>query len=119
MSRIRSKNTDIEKSVFSFLKNKGIRFRRHYKNVSGNPDIAVPPAKKAVFIDGDFWHGYKFNKSKQKLPKKYWLQKITNNIKRDKKVNRILKKSGWKVLRFWEHDLRNPKQKFWKGFCIF
>src|SRR3989344_1741949 len=109
MSRIRSKNTDIEKSVFSFLKNKGIRFRRHYKNVSGNPDIAVPPAKKAVFIDGDFWHGYKFNKSKQKLPKKYWLQKITNNIKRDKKVNRILKKSGWKVLRFWEHDLRNPK----------
>ena len=85
MSRIRSKNTDIEKSVFSFLKNKGIRFRRHYKNVSGNPDIAVPPAKKAVFIDGDFWHGYKFNKSKQKLPKKYWLQKITNNIKRDKK----------------------------------
>ncbi len=61
--------------------------------------------KKAVFIDGDFWHGYQFSKNKKRLPKKYWQDKIEGNIKRDKYNRSKLKKEGWKVLRIWEHEV--------------
>ncbi len=56
MSRIRAKDTRIEKTVFSYLRKKKIYFQKHYSKVAGNPDIALPAEKIAVFINGDFWH---------------------------------------------------------------
>jgi len=109
MSRIRSKNTGAEKLIFSELRRHKVYFQRHYKKAIGSPDIAIPSRKKAVFIDGDFWHGYKFKKQKQQLPKKYWTAKIEGNILRDKRVNKELKRRGWKVLRLWEHEIKNNK----------
>lgn len=105
MSKIRSKNTQIERIVFKELRKKKIYFKKHYNRVVGNPDIALPRKKKAIFIDGDFWHGYKFDKKKSRLPKVYWLEKIQSNIKRDKLKIKNLKKLGWSVLRIWEHEL--------------
>ena len=61
MSAIRSKNTLPEVRVFRALRQKGLYFQRHYKGVPGSPDIAVPSSRKAVFIDGDFWHGNNWN----------------------------------------------------------
>jgi len=82
MSRIRSKNTKAEITVFRELRKRGIYFQKHYKKIAGNPDIALPRKKKAVFIDGDFWHGYNFSKLKERLPKKYWLEKIEDHGRR-------------------------------------
>lgn len=110
MSRIKSKDTNLEKDFFkkmsSCLYKKGYRCRKHYKKIPGNPDIAFVRQKVAIFLDGDFWHGYNFAKIKNKLPKKYWLKKIEGNIKRDRGVNARLRKKGWTVLRFWEHQLK-------------
>lgn len=111
MSKIRSKNTTIERVVFSELRKRDIYFQRHYKKVAGNPDIALPRKKIAIFIDGDFWHGYGFGKSKKRLPKKYWIKKIEDNIKRDKRNRLKLKKEGWKVLRIWEHEIQKKKNE--------
>jgi DNA mismatch endonuclease (patch repair protein) len=105
MSKIRSKNTKVESFVFRELRKNKIYFQKHYKKVIGNPDIALPSKKKAIFIDGDFWHGYNFTKLKKRLPRKYWLAKIGKNVKRDKYYRTKLKKEGWKVLRIWEHEL--------------
>jgi len=111
MSKIRSKNTKLEIMVFRGLKRKGIYFQRHYRKVVGSPDIAFPRKKIAVFIDGDFWHGYDFIKWKDKLPKKYWLSKIENNIRKDK-INRAeLRRLGWKVIRIWEHEVKKDLNK--------
>jgi very-short-patch-repair endonuclease len=33
------------------------------------------------------------------------------NRKRDKKVQTILQREGWRVLRFWEHDIEVDPQK--------
>jgi len=111
MSRIRSKNTSVEKLVFSGLRRRKVYFQRHYKKAAGNPDIALPSRKKAVFIDGDFWHGFNFGKIKDRLPKKYWRQKIENNIKRDKRIIGVLKREGWSVIRIWEHEIeKKPEQ---------
>jgi len=105
MSRIRSKNTKVESIVFRGLRKQGVYFQRHYKRATGNPDIAKPREKKAIFLDGDFWHGYQFSKLKKRLPKKYWLRKIENNIKRDKRNRAKLRKEGWRILRIWEHEI--------------
>jgi G:T-mismatch repair DNA endonuclease (very short patch repair protein) len=35
----------------------------------------------------------------------YWKAKIEHNKARDKYVNRVLRSKGWRVLRFWEHQV--------------
>lgn len=105
MSKIRSQNTTVEVLVFRALRKKGIYFQKHYKRAIGKPDIALPRKKKAIFIDGDFWHGYQFSKQKKRLPKKYWVDKIEGNIKRDRRNRAKLRREGWKVLRVWEHEV--------------
>jgi len=105
MSNIRSKNTKAELLVFRELRRRGIYFQKHYKKVKGIPDIALPRKKRAVFIDGDFWHGYRYNKGKSRLPKKYWRAKIEGNMDRDRKDRAKLKREGWRVLRVWEHEI--------------
>lgn len=111
MSKIGSKNTKVEISVFRELRKRGIYFQKHYKNAVGNPDIALPRKKKAIFIDGDFWHGYNFVELKKRLPKKYWLKKIENNINRDNNNNLRLSENGWEILRIWEHSINKNVDK--------
>jgi DNA mismatch endonuclease (patch repair protein) len=111
MSKIRSKNTEVEKDIFKKLRRRKVYFQKHYKKIVGNPDIALPKKKIAIFIDGDFWHGYQFSKFKRRLPKKYWLPKIQANIKRDRLNRNKLKKEGWKVLRIWEHEIKKNSNR--------
>ena len=92
--------------MFSFLRKHKLYFQKHYSKVPGCPDIALPSKKKAVFIDGDFWHGWHFSKEKKRLPTAYWRSKIAANIKRDGKNRATLRRMGWKVLRIWEHELK-------------
>jgi DNA mismatch endonuclease, patch repair protein len=35
----------------------------------------------------------------------FWRTKILGNQRRDRAVNRLLKKAGWRVVRIWEHAL--------------
>lgn len=110
MSRIRGKNTKLEsdflKELSAELYPKGYRYRKHYSKLAGRPDVVFVRHKIAVFIDSDFWHGRNFSSLKKRLPKKYWVSKISTNIDRDKKVATNLRKSGWTVLRFWGSDLK-------------
>jgi DNA mismatch endonuclease, patch repair protein len=110
MANIKSKNTSIEMLVFSKLRKTGIYFQRHYRKIPGNPDIAIPSKQKAVFIDGDFWHGYRFTSFRKRLPS-FWKNKIENNMKRDVKNRSKLYRSGWKVLRVWEHQIERHEDE--------
>ncbi|MEO7415161.1 MAG: hypothetical protein ABIZ81_17600 [Opitutaceae bacterium] len=40
----------------------------------------------------------------------FWLAKITGNKARDRKVNRLLRAKGWRVLRIWEHELTRKNE---------
>ena len=108
MSRIRSKDTKIEKKTASLLRKNKIRYRR-FPNVFGSPDFVVEK-KLLVFCDGDFWHGYQYNR-KKKPPKKFWRDKIERNMERDRKVTRRLRADGWHVVRLWEHDIETSPEK--------
>jgi len=109
MGRIKSKNTNIERAVFSLLHKNKIYFQKHYKKILGTPDIALPSKKIAIFIDGDFWYGYCYSEWKSRLTNKFWTDKIERNMGRDEKYRRILRQHGWKVMRIWEHEIiKNP-----------
>ena len=102
MSRIRSRDTKIEKRTASLLRKNKMHYRR-FPKLFGSPDFAVEK-KVMVFCDGDFWHGYQYNR-KKKPPKKFWRDKIERNMERDRKVTRRLRAGGWSVVRLWEHDI--------------
>jgi DNA mismatch endonuclease (patch repair protein) len=110
MSRIRSKNTGIEMLVFRELRRRGIRFQKHYRRVVGTPDVAVPKRKIAVFVDGDFWHGFRYPAWKRKLSSKFWTAKIERNRRRDRRNFAKLRREGWRVMRVWEHQLKKKNQ---------
>ncbi len=106
MAAVRSKNTAFEKKVFAALRKKGLRFKTNYAKVTGKPDIVLIAKKKAVFLDSDFWHGWRFSLWRDKLTSDFWKNKIEQNRKRDKKVTATLRKQGWQVLRIWEHQIK-------------
>ena len=107
MSRIRGTNTKIDLRMKRILTDMGCRFRM-YPKMYGSPDFVLQKSRIAIFCDGDFWHGYKYDE-KKKLPKKFWREKIEGNIDRDRKVSRKLREEGWSVLRFWEHDIEKKQ----------
>jgi DNA mismatch endonuclease (patch repair protein) len=43
--------------------------------------------------------------------KKYWRNKIERNKIRDKEVNRFYKKTGWQIIRIWEHEIKKDLNK--------
>ena len=40
--------------------------------------------------------------------KRFWRAKLATNQARDRRVNRALRRAGWRVVRLWEHELRAP-----------
>lgn len=115
MSLIRATNTKPElalrKLVSAALYPLGYRYRLHYKKLPGKPDVAFVSKKVAVFVDGAFWHGYKFRKGETNLSQEYWLPKIKKNMRRDKEVNRRIRRMGWKIVRVWDHDLKKRPEE--------
>ena len=112
MSRVKLKDGSLEMIVRSELHRRGYRFRKHVKSLPGSPDAVFPREKIAVFIDGDFWHGYRFPTWEHKL-NEFWKEKIRSNIERDRKNFRKLRRMGWRVIRLWQHEIRRDA-----GVCV-
>ena len=112
MSRVHSKNGKDEVILRKLLWHSGVRYRANYKDLPGKPDIAITKYKIAVFVDGEFWHGYEWEKHKPRIKRNrdYWIHKIEYNMKHDQEVNEQLEEDGWLVLRFWSKQvLKNPE----------
>ncbi len=109
MSRIRSTETKTEKKLMAHLKENGIRFKK-YPKIFGSPDFLIGK-NITVFVDGCFWHKCPKHYKAPKNSKKFWLSKIERNVQRDRTVNYRLKKEGYKVVRFWGHDIENRMEK--------
>lgn len=105
MSRIKGTDTGLEVCVRSALHKRGLRFRKHAKELPGRPDIVFNRARIVVFIDGDFWHGYRFPSWEHKVSD-FWKKKIYKNRERDKKTHKKLRRMGWTVIRLWQHAVK-------------
>lgn len=113
MSRIKGKgNKDTELTMIQILRKHHISGWRRNQAVLGKPDFIFPKPKIALFVDGCFWHGCPKPKHSN-MPRnnqKFWAKKLQANKDRDKFVNRKLRKLGWKVIRVWEHELKDIPQ---------
>lgn len=108
MSRIKGKDTSIEVALRRELWKRGIRYRKNPKSIYGHPDIAIKKYKIAIFCDGDFWHGYNWEERKESIKsnRDYWIPKIERNMEKDIEVNHVLSYLGYRVIRFWEHEIK-------------
>ena len=109
MAQIRGKDTKPERIVRSVLHRLGARFRLHRKDLPGNPDIVLPRYGLVVFVHGCFWHRHPRCKyaytPKSRL--EFWIPRFEQNVKRDKKVRRQLRRLGWNVIVVWECETRD------------
>jgi DNA mismatch endonuclease, patch repair protein len=104
MSRIRGRDTNPEKMVRSALHRAGFRFKLQEKSLPGKPDIVLPKHRLIVLVHGCFWHrhrGCKFAYT-PKSRKHFWNQKFGENVDRDRRNLRILRRLGWRVVVVWE-----------------
>lgn len=108
MSKIKAENTKPELMFRKALWACGVRYRVHSKTIPGKPDVSNQRLKFAVFIDGEFWHGYNWEEKKHSIKsnRAFWIPKIERNMQRDREINYILSKGGLKVFRFWEHEVK-------------
>jgi DNA mismatch endonuclease (patch repair protein) len=88
-------------------------WRRHV-GLTGNPDFVFRKQKVALFVDGCFWHGCARHCRMPKGNSSYWVPKIASNKTRDRRVTRLLRRTGWQVIRIWEHQMARGME----GRCI-
>jgi len=108
MSRVRSKDTKIERLIRSELHKLGYRFRLYKKDLPGNPDIVLPKYKTVIFVHGCFWHKHPGCK-RATIPKHnvdFWTPKLERNVKRDQVVKQSLVNLGWKVVTIWQCEIK-------------
>ena len=104
MQAVKGRDTSIERIVSSALHKRGLRYRRCVSSLPGHPDFVFIKARIVVFVDGDFWHGWRYPLWKAKL-KEYWQKKIERNRHRDRLNFQRFRRRGWTVLRFWSHEV--------------
>jgi DNA mismatch endonuclease (patch repair protein) len=109
MASVRSTgNKDTELKLASILRAHGIKGWRRHQPAPGKPDFVFPKLRVAVFVDGCFWHGCRWHCRMPKSRQGFWTPKIARNKARDHEVGKLLRERGWRVLRIWEHSLREP-----------
>jgi DNA mismatch endonuclease (patch repair protein) len=109
MAAIRSSgNKNTELKLVSIFKSHGIIGWRRNLLIFGKPDFVFRKQKVAVFVDGCFWHSCRWHCRMPKSRREFWTSKISKNVDRDRRVNALLRRQGWRVVRIWEHALDNP-----------
>jgi DNA mismatch endonuclease (patch repair protein) len=109
MSRVKGRsNLATELALIRlFREHRIVGWRRHVR-LFGRPDFIFSSKRVAVFVDGCFWHGCPRHGTIPLSNRKFWEEKLSRNRKRDKLVNRTLRRLGWTPVRVWQHELREP-----------
>jgi len=104
MSKIKSRDTSIEKAVREWLEKNRIKFEDHPK-IKGKPDFKV--GNVLIFVDGCFWHMCPIHYKRPKSNTEYWIKNIEEKNKKMRKVRKELKSQGYKIVEIWEHEVRD------------
>ena len=108
MSRIKGKNTKPELLVRKWLWSRGYRYRLHWKDLPGKPDIVFPWQRKVIFVNGCFWHKHDCKYFKwPRTNREFWKKKINENVRRDQKNYQDLIADDWNYFIVWECELKN------------
>lgn len=112
MSRVRSRDTTPEVAVRRCAHRLGYRFRLHVKNLPGKPDLVFASRRRAIFVNGCFWHRHvgcrRASMPVSNVP--FWEKRFAVNVARDQRVQAELEAGGWSVLVIWECQSRSNDQ---------
>lgn len=109
MSRIRGRgNKDTELTLAKLLRAAGITGWRRHVALLGKPDFTFYKPRVVIFVDGCFWHACPRHVNMPASNQAFWQKKLTGNQTRDRLVTRTLRRDGWRVIRIWEHEFRQP-----------
>lgn len=82
-------------------------WRLHARDLPGSPDFIFPRKKIVLFVDGCFWHGCPRCGHIPRTNTDFWRAKIRRNSERDVRNIEKLKEVGFRVIRIWEHELKD------------
>ncbi|MGO9672657.1 MAG: very short patch repair endonuclease [Methylocella sp.] len=111
MRAVKSRDTKPEMTVRSLAHRLGFRFRLHRKSLPGRPDLVFVARRKAIFVNGCFWHGHDCKRG-ARAPKEnasYWRAKIAANRSRDARVRAELAAAGWETMTVWECETKDAE----------
>ncbi len=110
MAAVRSQgNKATELRLVAIFRAAGVTGWRRHQALPGRPDFVFRRQRVAVFVDGCFWHGCRWHCRMPQNNREYWRRKISRNASRDRSTTKVLRQSGWRVLRIWAHSLRSPQ----------
>jgi DNA mismatch endonuclease (patch repair protein) len=112
MSRIRGKDTKPEMAVRRLAHSLGFRYRLHVRSLPGSPDLVFASRRKVVLVHGCFWHRHhcRYGRPTPATRARFWRNKLAQNVDRDKRARRLLKKSGWTALVIWQCQTRRTDE---------
>jgi DNA mismatch endonuclease (patch repair protein) len=109
MRAVKGRDTTPELNVRRLLRSIAPGYRLHRPDIPGKPDIVYISRKRAIFVNGCFWHGHDCARGARmpKANRDYWSAKIARNRDRDALTQKRLEESGWRALVVWECELRD------------
>jgi DNA mismatch endonuclease (patch repair protein) len=111
MAAVRSRgNKATELVLVKLFRAAGLKGWRRHARIPGRPDFVFAKERVAIFVDGCFWHGCAKHCRMPATNRKYWLGKIERNVRRDRSSRKLLRASGWRVVRVWEHELKRRRE---------
>jgi DNA mismatch endonuclease (patch repair protein) len=107
MKAVRGKNNKTTERRFrALLIGAGVRgWKVRPKGLPGSPDFLFPDAHLVVFLDGCYWHACPRCGHVPRVNQSFWATKLERNRERDREKERLLIEAGFRVIRFWEHEL--------------
>jgi DNA mismatch endonuclease (patch repair protein) len=110
MAGIGPRHTQPELVVRRLLHRLGFRFRLHRTGFPGRPDLVLPRYGVMIFVHGCFWHRHQgcSNCTMPKTRTNFWVSKFDQNMARDIRTTRALRRSGWRVITIWECQTEHP-----------
>lgn len=107
MKAVGRSNTGPERLLQRELRNLGLRFSTHARDLPGSPDIVFKTPRLAIFVHGCFWHRHQGCPlaTMPRSNREYWKLKFEANVRRDRQKLSELKKLGWRPIVVWQCEL--------------
>ena len=114
MRRVVNKGTRPELTIRKIVWGLGYRYRLNVNGIPGKPDIAFKSRKKAIFINGCFWHRHS-GCALTRTPKsntEFWTNKFATTVKTDQRNYEDLIRMGWRYLIIWECEIKKSNLEY-------
>ena len=111
MARIRGKDTTPELRFRKALRDRGIGYRLHAKDLPGRPDVVMRGGHLAIFVHGCFWHRHPGCRlaGTPRTRTDFWNAKFDANRRRDRRNLERLRADGWRAEIVWECEVADRR----------